>query len=67
LASIDKSKSEHLENLAKELIYRKAVYIIDVNNAKCQLAVVRSLETDKRKKKCEVKDKVSTIKSINKF
>jgi hypothetical protein len=38
LASIDKSESEHLENLAKELIYRKAVHIIDANDAKCQLA-----------------------------
>ncbi len=67
LANIDKSESEHLKNLAKELIYRKAVHIIDANDAKCQLAVVRSLETDKRKREeYEVKDKVSTIKSTNK-
>jgi hypothetical protein len=67
LASIDKSKSEHFENLAKKLIYRKAIHIINVNDAKCQLAVMRSLETNKRKReKCGVKDKVNTIKSTNK-
>jgi hypothetical protein len=67
LASIDKSESKHLENLAKELIYRKAVHIIDANNAKCQLAVMHLLETDKKKKEeCGVKDKVSIIKSTNK-
>jgi hypothetical protein len=67
LVSIDKSESKHLKNLVKKLIYRKAVHIIDVNNAKCQLAVVRSLKTDKRKKEeCKVKNKVNTIKSTNK-
>ncbi len=67
MASIDKSESEYFENLAKKLIYKKAIYIIDTNNVKCQLAVMHSLETEKRKrKKCEVKDKVSTIKSTNK-
>ncbi len=67
MASIDKSESEHFKNLAKKLIYRKAVCIIDVNDVKCQLAVIRSLETDKRKRvKYGVKNKVNTIKSINK-
>ncbi len=66
MASIDKSKSKHFENLAKKLIYRKAIHIIDVNNVKCQLAVVHSLKTDKKKEEYEVKDKVNTIKSTNK-
>ncbi len=67
LANTNKSESEHFENLAKKLIYRKAIHIIDANDAKCQLAVVRLLETDKRKREeCEVKDKVNTIKSTNK-
>jgi hypothetical protein len=67
LTSINKSKSEHFENLAKKLIYRKAVHIIDANDTKCQLVVVHSLETDKRKREeCGVQDKVNTIKSTNK-
>jgi hypothetical protein len=50
LANKDKNKRKYFKNLVKKLIYRKIIYITNINNTKYQLSITCLSKTYKRKR-----------------